>query len=40
MEKARKCPYCGTKVENPDINYCPNCENIIWHPQLSRRKLR
>ena len=41
MEKAtRKCPYCGTKVENPDINYCPKCENILWHPKLSRRKIR
>ena len=39
-EIVRKCSQCGEKVTNPDINYCLNCGNILWHPELSRRKIR
>ena len=26
----RVCPSCGAKIENSNINYCPNCNNVFW----------
>lgn len=36
---ARICPHCDEKIENPNINYCPNCNNILWSRSLLRRGI-
>lgn len=35
----RKCPYCGTKIENPYLNYCPRCLNIYRAPEVRGQRL-
>lgn len=46
MEKQAKevvvktCPYCGEKIENPNINYCPKCRNVLWSESLREKTGR
>lgn len=38
MVMAKKCPNCGKELEeNPAINYCPHCQNILWAETLYGR---
>ena len=32
----RICPYCNAKIENPSINYCPNCNNVFWSQTMRK----
>jgi hypothetical protein len=34
----RTCAYCDTNVENPDINYCPSCKNVVWDKRMLAKR--
>lgn len=31
------CVYCGAKIENPGLNYCPSCKNVLWDKRVLGR---
>jgi len=33
----RICRYCGAEVENLELNYCPNCRNILWSGSVYKK---
>lgn len=39
-KEMRKCSHCNKKIEDPDINYCLFCNNILWDEGTLGKKIR
>lgn len=39
MEKSRVCAYCNEKVEDPNINFCPKCRNVLWFKPFREKRI-